>query len=72
MVGGRPAGVLWTPGRLDVDVSVGGLNQARTAVCQRYTNMQSPSVFSAPSLPESSWLESREMDLGCGCRVSSL
>lgn len=53
-------------------LSVGSLNQARTAVCQRYTNMQSPSLFSAPSFPESSWLESREMDPGCGCRVPYL
>lgn len=34
-----------------MDISVGGLNQARTAVCQRYKNMQSPS--SHPLLPSS-------------------
>lgn len=32
-------------------ISVGGLNQARTAVCQRYKNMQSPSSLLTPSFP---------------------
>lgn len=38
----------------DVNVSVGSLNQAGTAVCQRYKNMQSPSSQSPLSLE--SWL----------------
>lgn len=41
----------------DVDPSTGSLNQARTAVCQRYKNMQSPSsLFFSPPPSLESWL----------------
>lgn len=49
-----------------MDLSMGSLNQARTAVCQRYKNMQSPSSLLTPFLPSSlSWFESQ----GYGSRV---